>query len=292
MCDEHTARDDARLLDERGGLTRRQFGALTMGAAMAMMLPRGAHADDMVERDVVIDTGDGRADCYFVHPGSGTHPGVVVWPDILGLRPAYRQMGKRLAEAGYAVLVINPYYRSAKSPVVEPGASFGDPAVRERIMPFARSLSTETTTVDAKAFVGFLDAQKAVDTQRGLGTTGYCMGGPMVFVTAAMHPDRVRAAATFHGARLVTDSADSPHLLIPEMEADFLVAIAENDDERDPDAKDVLRRSFDAVGLPAEIEVYAGANHGWCALDSAVYNPEQAERAWGRLLALFGASLA
>ncbi|HSG88627.1 MAG TPA: dienelactone hydrolase family protein [Pseudomonadales bacterium] len=290
MCDEHTVEDNERLLN--GDLSRRQFNTLTVGAAVAMMLPRVANAMDVVEQDVRIETADGIADCYFVHPASGVHPGVVVWPDILGLRPAFRQMGKRLAESGYAVLVINPYYRDAPSPVVKVGDSFADPDVRAHVLPFARALSADTTAMDARAFVDFLDAQDAVDTRRGIGTTGYCMGGPMVMQAAATVPERIHAAATFHGGGLATGEPNSPHLLIPEMEASFLIAIAANDDERDPDAKVTLREAFDAVGLPAEIEVYEGAMHGWCPPDSRVYDEAQAERAWSRLLVLFETALA
>lgn len=302
MCDEDTVRDNEGDADHvRRGLrlSRRRFNALaaagTVGAAMAMMLPvlpRAANAMDVVERDVTVTTPDGDADCYFVHPATGNHPGVIVWPDILGLRPAYRQMGRRLAEAGHAVLVINPYYRSAPSPVVAEGASFQDPAIREQVMPMARSLTPETNVTDALAFAAFLDAEAAVDRQRGMGTIGYCMGGPMVMRTAAALPERIAAGASFHGSRLVMEGPDSPHLLIPEMEAAFLFAIADNDDERDPDAKRVLRETFDVAGLDAEIEVYEGAMHGWCALDSAAYDHAQAERAWTRLLALFETALA
>ncbi|MGD8417905.1 MAG: dienelactone hydrolase family protein [Pseudomonadales bacterium] len=292
MCDEDTVADNERYLSGASGLSRRRFGAFTAAAAVTLALPRAAHAADVVEADVTVPTPDGAADCYFVHPTGGRHPGVIVWPDIVGLRPAFRLMGKRLAESGYAVLVVNPYYRKAKAPVVGEGASFRDPAVREVIMPLARSLSPETNVTDAKAFVTFLDAQSAVDTSRPIGTTGYCMGGPMTMRTAAALPDRVGAGASFHGASLVTDGPDSPHLLVGKMNASYLIAIAENDDERQPEAKVVLRKAFDDAGLPAEIEVYEGTLHGWCPPDSAVYNQAQAERAWSRLLVLFDKALA
>jgi len=291
MCDEHTERENADYLSTAGRVSRRRFNVLTAGAAMALALPTTAGADQVIESEVQVPTADGTADAYFVHPANGRHPGVIVWPDILGLRPAFRLMGKRLAQAGYAVLVINPYYRQARAPVVEPGASFQDPAVREHVMPFAQSLSPATHTTDAKAFVAFLDQQAAVDAARKLGTTGYCMGGPMVMRAAAAVPGRIGAGASFHGSRLVTDAPDSPHLLAPQMRASMLFAIAENDDEREPEAKNLLRRAFDEAGLPAEIEVYAGAMHGWCALDSAVYHEAQAERAWARMLALFETAL-
>lgn len=296
MCDENTVEESERYLREKqrssAGVSRRQFGALTTAAAMTLALPRSANAMTVTEADVSVTTPDGEADAYFVHPASGTHAGVIVWPDILGLRPAYRLMGKRLAESGYSVLVVNPYYRGARAPVVQPGESFQDDATRTKVMPLARSLTPETNVTDAKAFVTWLDAQGAVDTTRQIGTTGYCMGGPMTMRTAAAIPDRIGAGGSFHGGRLATDAADSPHLLVPEMQASFLFAIAENDDERDPEAKNILRESFDAAGLDAEIEVYEGAMHGWCALDSRVYNEAQAERAWSRLLALFETALA
>lgn len=292
MCDEHTEQDNARFLGHKGSMSRRRFGALTAGAALALTLPRAANAQAVIENDVRIPTPDGMADCYFVHPASGRHPGVVVWPDILGLRPAFRLMGKRLAEAGYAVLVVNPYYRRMTAPVVAEGASFQDPATREFLMPLAMSLTPEVQVTDAVTFVEFLDQQDVVDTSRRIGTTGYCMGGPYVMRTAAALPARVGAGASFHGSRLVIDGADSPHLLIPNMRGSFLFAIAENDDQREPETKNVLRQAFEQAGLAAEIEVYPGAMHGWCALDSHVYNPEQAERAWSRLLALFAQALA
>ncbi len=292
MCDENTVRDADEYLSNSARLSRRRFSTLTAGAAVAMLLPRVANAQQVMEADVEIVTPDGLADCYFVHPATGKHPGVIVWPDVLGLRPAFRAMGKRLAESGYAVLVVNPYYRKAASPVVSEGASFQDPAVREAVMPLAMSLSAATNVTDAEAFVAFLDAQAAVDTGRGIGTTGYCMGGPMTMRTAAAIPHRIAAGASFHGGRLVTDGADSPHLLVPQMRASYLFAIAENDDQQQPEAKAVLREAFAAAGLAAEIEVYEDALHGWCPPDSRVYDEAQAERAWARLLALFESALA
>ena len=289
MCDENTLRDEAAA---GVPLTRRRFAATASAAAVAAILPKARGADAVTGTDVIVQTPDGEADCYFAHPGSGKHAGVIVWPDILGLRPAFRAMGDRLASAGYAVLVVNPYYRQAQAPVVPEGASFADAATREKVMPLARSLSPETNVTDAKAFVAFLDAQAAVDTGRQIGTTGYCMGGPMTMRTAAAIPNRIGAGASFHGGRLATDDEASPHLLVPKMQASFLFAIAENDDERDPQAKDKLREAFDAAGLDAEIEVYAGAMHGWCPPDSAVYDEAQAERAWARLLVLFEGALA
>ena len=291
MCDENTVEESERYLSTEGGVSRRQFGAMATVAAMSLTLPRLANAAEVTESEVRVTTPDGVTDAYFVHPATGKHPGVIVWPDILGLRPAYRLMGKRLAESGYAVLVVNPYYRMAQAPVVEPGESFQDESTRNKVLPYARALTPQTNVTDARAYVAWLDAQQAVDTARPIGTTGYCMGGPMTMRTAAAVPDRIGAGASFHGGRLATDSPDSPHLLVPTMQASFLFAIAENDDEREPEAKNILRDSFDAAGLDAEIEVYKGAMHGWCALDSRVYHEAQAERAWSRLLVLFEKAL-
>ena len=292
MCDEETRRDEEEYLRRSASLTRRDFGTLSLGAGLAMLLPRAAAALEVSAVDVEVPTPDGTADCHFVHPASGAHPGVLIWPDALGLRPAFEQMGRRLAESGYAVLVVNPYYRTERAPVLPEGASFRDEATRKKIFPLMRSLTPEIIVTDARAFIGFLDAQDVVADDRAMGTMGYCMGGSMTMRTAAAFPDRIGAGASFHGGRLVTDSPDSPHLLVDRIRAHYLFAIAENDDQKDPEAKTVLRDVFAAAGLPAEIEVYAGTLHGWCPPDSAVYHEAQAERAWSRLLALFETALA
>jgi len=296
MCDENTEQDNENFLrgssQQPTGITRRQFSTITTAAALATLLPRAANAQTINESDVKIQTPDGVADCYFVHPAKGEYPGVIIWPDIIGLRPAFRLMGKRLAESGYSVLVVNPYYRVAIAPVVPPGSSFADTAIREKLLPMARQLSAETVVTDAHSFVTFLDQQISVNTQRKIGTMGYCMGGSFTMLTAAALPDRIGAGASFHGGRLVTDGDDSPHLLVPKMQSHFLFAIAANDDERQPEAKNILKKSFKEAGLPAEIEVYEGAMHGWCPPDSRVYNEVQAERAWSRLLNLFNTALA
>jgi carboxymethylenebutenolidase len=292
MCDQDHYEDDVKDYTARGAVSRRQFGALSIGAGMMALLPRAANAQSVTERDVTIKTPDGTADCYFVHPAKGAHAAVLVWPDILGLRPAFRQMGKRLAESGYTVLTVNPFYRMKPSPVVPAGASFADPEVRKIVMPLAQGLNATTHVTDAKAFIAWLDAQPQVEKKRKIGTTGYCMGGPIVMRTAAAVPDRVGAGASFHGGGLVTKNPDSPHLLVPTMKASFLFAVAENDDQREPEAKTVLKETYAKANLPAEIEVYAGAAHGWCPPDSAVYNEKQAEKAWSRMLVLFGKALA
>jgi len=288
MCDEHTADDNAIFL---AGVSRRQFGAMTGAAGLAMLLPAPANAAAIAGRDVTITTTDGKADAYFVAPATGRHPGVLVWPDVMGLRPAFRKMADRLAQSGYAVLVVNQFYRSTKSPFLAPGESYDQPAVRARIAPFREALTPDATVRDAKAFAAFIDAQPQVDRKRGMATTGYCMGGPMVLRTAAAVSNRIRAGATFHGGGFVTDTPDSPHLLIPKVQGQYLIAIAANDDARAPTEKDTLRTAFATAKRPAEIEVYAGTMHGWCPPDSKVYDPVQADKAWGRMLALFGRAL-
>jgi carboxymethylenebutenolidase len=267
-------------------VTRKQFG-VALGAGMAMMLPRLANAVAVTESDVNVKTPDGAADCYFVHPASGAAPGVLVWPDIFGLRPAFRQMGKRLAEAGYSVLVVNPFYRTKKAPTAEAGTA----TPIDQVRPLAQTLSETTHMADAKAFIAWLDGQSSVAKNRKIGTQGYCMGGPIAFRTAAAVPARVGAVASFHGGGLVTGNPNSPHLQAAKTRAQFLIAIAANDDTRSPNDKDVLKQTFADAGLPAEIEVYAGA-HGWCPPDSRVYNEPQAEKAWSRLLELYGKALA
>jgi carboxymethylenebutenolidase len=289
MCEHDDLDEFARRSND---LTRRQFGAMTLGAGVVAAFPKLANAAETHGVDVGIKTADGTADAYFVHPAKGKHPGVLIWPDIFGLRPAFKQMAGRLAESGYSVLVINPFYRTQKAPTSPEHPDMDDPATRQALMGLMGSLNPTTAVTDAKAFVGYLDAQPSVDKKRKIGTTGYCMGGSFVFRTAATFPDRVGAGATFHGGGLVTDKPDSPHLLIPQMKAHFLIAIAENDDQKQPDAKTVLRDSFAKAKLPAEIEVYAGTMHGWCPTDSKVYNHDQAEKAWSRMLALFSSSLA
>ena len=269
-----------------GLVTRKQFG-IALGAGMAMMLPQVANAVAVTESDVNVPTPDGAADCYFVHPASGTAPGVLIWPDIFGLRPAFRQMGKRLAQSGYSVLVVNPFYRTKKAPTAEAGAA----TPIDQVRPLAQTLSETTHMTDAKAFIAWLDGQSSVAKNRKIGTQGYCMGGPIAFRTAAAVPGRVGAVASFHGGGLVTDKPNSPHLQASKTKAQFLIAIAENDDMRSPNDKNVLKETFAKAKLPAEIEVYAAA-HGWCPPDSRVYNESLAEKAWSRLLELYGKALA
>jgi carboxymethylenebutenolidase len=287
MCDQDHIDQDREEYEARGLVTRKQFGII-LGAGMAMMLPKVANAAAVTESDVNITTPDGIADCYFVHPASGTAPGVLMWPDIFGLRPAFRQMGKRLAESGYTVLVVNPFYRVKKAPTADAGAA----TPTRDLTPLMNALTETTHMTDAKAFIGWMDTQSSVAKNRKMGTQGYCMGGPMAFRTAAAMPDRIGAVGSFHGAALVTKAPNSPHLQAAMSKAQFLIAIAANDDQRAPTDKDVMKESFAKANLLAEIEVYTGAAHGWCPPDTAVYNEPQAEKAWSRLMALYGKTLA
>ena len=290
MCDQDHFDDDLEKCMRRAAVTRRDFGVLSAGVGLSMLLPPVANAQEVTERDVNITTPDGTADCYSVHPASGAHAAVLVWPDILGLRPAFRMMGKRLAESGYSVLTVNPFYRGKRAPVIPAGAAF-DAETRAIVGPLAQQLNATTHVSDAKAFIAWLDQQPQVDKGRKVGTTGYCMGGPITMRTPASVADRVGAGASFHGGGLVTQNPDSPHLLVPQMKAQYLFAVAENDDMREPEAKNVLRETFASAKLDAEIEVYPAA-HGWCPPDSQVYDEAQAERAWSRMLALFERALA
>ncbi|WP_031498421.1 dienelactone hydrolase family protein [Bryobacter aggregatus] len=285
MCDQNHFEDDRLDFEARGLVTRQQFGAL-LGAGVAMMLPAVANAAAVAEADVTIKTPDGEADCYFVHPSSGKAPAVLIWPDIFGLRPAFRQMGRRLAESGYSVLVVNQFYRTKKAPTAPAGTA----TPIQDLRPMTQTLNETTHFTDAKAFIAWLDAQPSVATNKKVGTQGYCMGGPIAFRTAAAVPGRVGAVASFHGGGLVRDTPDSPHLQAAKTKAQFLVAIAANDDERAPTEKDVLKKTFAEANLNAEIEVYAAA-HGWCPPDSRVYNEQLAEKAWSRLLALYSKAL-
>ena len=285
MCDQDHFDDDLREYEARGLVTRKQFGIM-LGAGVAMLLPKVANAVTVTESDVNVKTPDGTADCYFVHPTTGTAPGVLIWPDIFGLRSTMRTMGKRLAESGYSVLVVNPFYRSTKGLA----AGVPNPTIQQN-MPLMQALTEATNMTDAKAFVAWLDQQPSVAKNRKIGTQGYCMGGPLAFRTAAAVPDRVGAVASFHGGGLVANGANSPHLQAAKTKAQFLIAIAENDDKSRPTEKDVLKETFANAKLSADIEVY-GAAHGWCPPDSQVYNEQLAEKAWTKLLALYGKALA
>jgi carboxymethylenebutenolidase len=291
MCDDLTEKDiDAYY--RRNGLSRRRFGQLGAGAALMAMLPPVANAVDVVGEDVTVSTPDGTADAYFVHPTTGVHAAVMLWPSIVGIRETFRALGRRLAESGYAVLVVNPYYRTQSGPVIPEDKGFRDPGIRDVLMPFARTLSPATCVTDGEAYVSWLDQQDAVDSKRKVGSIGYCMTGSYGLRLAAAIPGRVGAGVSFHGGGLATAAEDSPHTLAAEMQAGFLIAIAANDDERNPVEKDMLREAFAEAGVEAEIEVYEDTLHGWCVPDSDVYHEAQAERAWSRMLALFEKALA
>lgn len=286
MCDDLTAIEEEQAL-ERGGIDRRAFaglGAAGLAALAAPLAAKGAPA--LAERMVEVATPDGKLDAFFVHPAKGRYPAVILWPDIAGLREAYKVMARRLAADGHAVLVLNQYYRSAPAPHFNAITEWRTPEGQARLRPMIPLLTSEAIERDAKAAAAWLDGQKPVDPKRGIGSAGYCMGGPFTVRTAHAVPGRVRAAASFHGGSLVTDKPDSPHQLLKATKAGYLFAIARNDDARAPGDKDALRAAAKAAGRPAEVEVYP-ADHGWCTIDSPVFDKVQADRAWGRMLALF-----
>jgi carboxymethylenebutenolidase len=281
--------------------SRREFVALSAAAGLAAATRTISAAQaKLVEEDVEIKTADGICDAAFIHPATGSHPGVLIWTDAFGLRPAFREFGKRLAADGYSVLVPNPFYRTAKAPVYSDVSSidFQDPATRTKMMGFMGPVTAGgAAESDAKSYLAFLSAQKQVNKSKQFGTQGYCMGGPLVMRTAAAFPDQIGAGGSFHGGGLVTDKPDSPHLLAPKIKARLYIAIAANDDEKQPDAKDKLRDAFAAAKVTAEIEVYAGTKHGWCVPDmpqqngQPIYSKPDAERAWSKLLALYKGAL-
>jgi carboxymethylenebutenolidase len=281
-------------------LSRRGFVAASIAGGLGATVPAARAALTLAENDVAIKTPDGTCDAAFIRPASGAYPGVLIWVDAFGLRPAMREIGRRLAGEGYAVLVPNPYYRASKAPQWETAENvdFNDPAFRAKLQPLRDTIQAPGAIErDATAYVGFLDAQPQVDKARRIGSQGYCMGGALVVKTAAALPDRIGAGASFHGGGLVTAQPDSPHLLAPRIRARMYFGVAQNDDQRQPDAKDKLREAFEAARVPAEVEVYP-AKHGWCVPDmpreggTPIYDAAQAERAWGKLLALYKAGLA
>lgn len=289
-------RDDESSRD----LSRRDFVALSLAAGIAAATGTAAAAAlPITETNVDVKTPDGTSDAVFIHPTTGSHPGVLIWPDALGLRPSMRDIGKRIAAEGYAVLVPNPFYRSAKAPIFDASFSFQNQADMAKLKQLMGSLNASgAAEKDAIAYITFLDAQSQVNKTKKIGTQGYCMGGPLVVRTSAALPNRIGAGASFHGGGLVTESPDSPHLLAPKIKAHMYFGIAANDDARQPDAKDKLKEAFAAAKVPAEIEVYPGAQHGWCVPDmppqggKPIYSKPDAERAWGKLVALYKTALA
>jgi carboxymethylenebutenolidase len=286
MCD-----DDIHVgLIEDPTVSRRAFGLMT--AAVAGLAATNAYAADVTETDVEVKTADGTADAALFYPkGKGTWPAVLIWTDIMGLRPVFREMGRRLAAQGYVVLVPNPFYRSVKGVVVTPGFDFGKPEDRARVMGYRGAMTNAGVDADAAAYVAFLDAQSQTNKKKPVGVQGYCMGGPLSFRTAAAVPARIGAVATFHGGGLTTNAPDSPHLLVAKTKAAYACCIARNDDAKQPESKDILTATFAAAKRPAYVDVYA-ADHGWCVKGSAVYNEAEAERAWVELTKLYKANLA
>jgi carboxymethylenebutenolidase len=286
MCDD----DIHPGLIEDPTVSRRTFGLIGVGA---VGIATGAVAQArVVEKDVEVKTPDGTCDAALFHPeGRGTWPAVIVWPDIVGLRPVFREMGRRLASSGYVVLVVNPFYRSKRAPVATGTFNFSNPADRALVMGYRALMTDAAVDKDAAAFVSFLDAQPQTNKGAKIGVQCYCMGGPLSFRTAAVAPARIGAVASFHGGGLATKEPNSPHLLIPRTNASYLIAVADNDDQRDPAAKDTLKAAFAAAGKPAVVEVYTGANHGWTVRGSDVYNEPAAEKAWAELLALYKRAL-
>ena len=287
MCDEFIHQG----LTHDPTVTRRAFVVSTAATVVLGSASAAAQAK-VVEKDVNVPMASGVSDSALFYPeGKGTWPAVLVWTDILGLRPVFREMGRRLAAEGYVVLVQNPFYLNAKAPVVDGSFDFSKPEDRARVMPMAAALTADANISDAKSYVAFLDAQAQTNKKKKMGVQGYCMGGPLTFRTAATQADRIGAAATFHGGGLVTDKPDSPSLLIPKMKAEVLCCVADNDDKRDPAAKDKLKEAFAAAHLKATVEVYEGCSHGWTVRGSQVYNEAGAEKAWAELTALYKRNL-
>jgi carboxymethylenebutenolidase len=299
MADEKP--DEIESVDAASDLSRREFVTLSVAAGLAMAAGSASGADmPVVETAVQIKTPDGTCDAMFIHPTTGSHPAVLIWPDAFGLRPSMRDIGKRIAAEGYSVLVPNPFYRVAKAPVIEDPASFSfsNPTDMAKLRPLMASINAAgAPEKDATAFVAWLDTQSPVNKAKKIGTQGYCMGGPLVVRTAAALPDRIGAGASFHGGGLVTNNPDSPHLLAPKIKARMYFGVASNDDARQPDAKDKLKEAFTAAKVPVEVEVYP-SQHGWCVPDmpksaegQPIYNKPDAERAWAKLVALYKAGL-
>jgi carboxymethylenebutenolidase len=286
MCDN----DIHQGLVEDWSVTRRMF--IATGAAVGLSSAACAATTDVTEKDVSIQTPDGSADAALFYPsGTGSWPAVLVWADIMGLRPVFREMARRLAAEGYVVLVPNPFYRSRKAPVVDGGFNFNDPEARKVLFDYRAAMTDDGVDRDAVAYLSFLDAQPQVNKSRKVGVQGYCMGGPLSFRTAAAVPGRIGAVGSFHGGGLTTDQPSSPHLLIPKTNAAYLIAVAKNDDARDPESKNILSAAFKAAGKKATVEVYP-ADHGWCVPGSQAYEHNAAEKAWSELLSLYRSALA
>lgn len=276
-------------------ISRREFTALSIAVGVAAATgASGAATAEVIDTDVQVTTAAGVCDAALIHPQHGAWPGVILFTDVFGLRATMRDMAKRLAADGFTVLVPNPFYRTTKPPGLSPDIDFNNPADRAKIDVLRAPLTSDAVMQDATTYVKFLDSQAAVNKKAKMGAFGYCMGGPMTMQAAASNPQRISAGASFHGGGLVTDKPDSPHLLVPKMQAQFYFGVAMNDDERQPDAKTKLAEAFKGAHLQAKIEVYDGCLHGWCVKDMPktagkppIYNEPQAERAWHELTSLF-----
>jgi carboxymethylenebutenolidase len=270
-------------------INRRAFTAASIaaGAVIGAAWSASAQAQGVKETDVSIKTPDGDTDAALYTPaGKGPFPGVLIFTDILGLRPAFRDMGKRLASSGYVVLVPNPFYRTKKGLLIEGPFDFAKDGAK--LQPHTAAITPDGTTKDETAWLAYLDGLSQVSKKAKLGVTGYCMGGPRVVQAAALRPDRVGGAMSNHGGGVVSDQPTSPHLLAPKIKAKTFFAIAQNDAKRQPDQADKLTAAFAAAGNPCGAEVYK-ADHGWCVSDGAAYNMGEAERAWTQMLATFKA---
>lgn len=281
---------DRNRSDDLNSLSRRDLAALSVAAGVAVV-GKAEAAVEVAEEDVNVKTPDGVADAALFYPKGRKSPAVLMWTDIFGLRPAFRDMGRRLASSGYTVLVPNPFYRTGHAPQPAEKLDFAKPDERAKLFALTTPLTVEAVNRDAIAYVDFLDSRPATNKRAKAGVVGYCMGGPFTLRTAASRADRIGAGVSCHGGNLVTDKPDSPHLLAPKIHAAYYFAVAANDDMRQPDAKDKIREAFAAAHVPATVEVYPGCNHGWCVADGAAYNKEGAERAWGDMLKLYGAQL-
>lgn len=293
MCDNSTEQDIQRVTAQGGTINRRQFNQLLALGTLSAVMPQFAVADESImhQEEVTVKTPDGMADCLFTAPKTGTHPAIVMWPDIKGRRAAFDVMGQRLAAQGYAVLVVNPFYRDTSGAALPKGVEFPSPEAWQTLSPMREKLTQQAVVSDAQAFFAFLDEQSSVDAKRQGALMGYCMSGAFTMFAAAAMPGRIGAIASFHGGGLATDKADSPHHTVAQSDALALHAIAENDNERSPQMQPLLKEAYQAAGLTAHIEVYAETLHGWTPPDSRVYNEKQAERAWQQTLALFNQAL-
>lgn len=288
MCDqEHLA--------TMGPVSRRQFGALGAAGAVAACAPMETSSpagDALVENAVTFAADGGTMDGVFIHPASGAHPAVILWPDIAGLRPAKIEMGRRLASAGYAVLVGNPYYRSVAGQQFSDFDDWRSNDGWNRVTPWREANTPEAVMATARSVVAWLDAQDAVDSSRGIGTQGYCMTGSWTILSAAAVPNRIKAAGSFHGGGLTGDAATAPVNLLGDMadDAEAIIAIARDDDAQNPEAKVLLMAAAEAAAADIDVEVYQG-DHGWTVLDSPVYAEGEAERAWSELLEMYSETL-